>query len=170
MKYVDKSIKYYVDNLSAKTPTPGGGSVAALLGAVGCGLLCMVAHFTMDRDGYNGYKERARKVIEEVRRIKSQLLSLVDDDIEAYGRLSNALKRYKYNKLKVQPSLKKAVLPAAKVCLYTHKAAVGALELAYAGSKSLISDVSVAIYVLDAAFESALVNVNVNLRDIKDKD
>ena len=61
MKYVDKSVKCYIDKLSAKTPAPGGGSVAALLGALGCGLLSMVANFTLAGKGFNGYKDRAKK-------------------------------------------------------------------------------------------------------------
>lgn len=169
MKYVNKSIKYYIDELAAKTPVPGGGSVAALIGAVGCGLLSMVANFTVARGGYNGYKERAKKVLKESERLRAKLIDLIDKDTLIYEKLSKAFKKYKGNFSKIQPSLKKAVAAPLLVCSYTHKAAILSLELAFVGNKPLISDVCVAIHVLDAAFESALVNINVNSKFIRDK-
>lgn len=169
MKYVNKSLKFYIDKLAAKTPVPGGGSVAALMGALGCGLLGMVANFTIARGGYNGYKERAKKVLKESKKLKAQLIDLIDKDIEAYEKLSRAFKRYKGNISRIQSSLKKATATPLRVCSYAHKAALLSLELAYVGNKPLIPDVCVAIHVLDAAFESALINIQINSRLIRDK-
>lgn len=169
MKYVNKSVKYYSDRLAASTPVPGGGSVAALLGVLGCGLLSMVANFTIAKKGYNGYKERAKKALRESERLRAKLTDLVDKDIQAYERLSKAFKRHKGDVNKVQAYLKKAVTPALKLCSYVHKAALLSLELAYVGNKPLLPDVDIAIHVLDGAFESALTNINVNSRLIRDK-
>ena len=88
MKYQDKSLKYFIDTLAAKTPTPGGGSVAATLGALGCGLLCMVANYTLSSKGFNGYKERAQKALKKSDDLRKKLTDLIDKDIIAYEALS----------------------------------------------------------------------------------
>ncbi|NQT90404.1 MAG: cyclodeaminase/cyclohydrolase family protein [Candidatus Omnitrophica bacterium] len=169
MRYSDKSVKHYIDKLAAKTPVPGGGSVAALLGALGCGLLSMVANYTVSGKSYNGYKERAEKALKDSEKLRKQLIELNEKDIEAYERLSRAFKKHKDHVSGLQPSLKSAVIPPLKVCSCVHKAAVVALQLAYVGNKSIIPDICVGMYALDAAFESALVNIGVNLRLITDK-
>lgn len=169
MRYTEKSVKSFTDKLASKTPVPGGGSAAALVGALGCGLLSMVANFTLARKGFNGYKERAKKALRESEKIRHKLIDLVDKDIEAYEKLSKALKKAKSQHLNLDPVFKKAALPPVEICRYVHKAATISLELSYVGNKSIISDVYVAIYALDAAFESALVNAKLNLRYIKDK-
>lgn len=169
MKYVDKSVRYFTNKLAAKTPAPGGGSVAALLGALGCGLLSMVANFTIAKKGYNGYKERAKKALRESERLKVRLTDLIDKDIQVYEKLSKAFKRYKGNISRIQSSLRKTTTTPLQVCSYVHKAALLSLELSYAGNKPLMPDVCVAIYTLDAAFESALINIKINSRLIRDK-
>ena len=70
-------IKYYTDKLAAKTPAPGGGSVAAMLGVLGCGLLSMVANFTLVKKGFNGYKERAKKALKESESLRQKLTELI---------------------------------------------------------------------------------------------
>jgi len=169
MKYVDKSIKYYINSLAAKTPTPGGGSVAALMGALGCGLLSMVANFTLAKKGFNGYKDRAKRAVKKSEEIRKKLIELIDKDAQAYEKLSNALKSKQMSAPGLQAAFKSAVMPPLKVCQDVHKAARLTLDLAYVSNKSIVSDISVAIYALDAAFEAALVNIYANLRYIKDK-
>ena len=169
MKYQDKSLKYFIDKLAAKTPTPGGGSVAATLGALGCGLLCMVANYTLSSKGFNGYKERAKGALKKSDDLRKKLTELIDKDIIAYEALSKSFKVNKDNPAKLQTSYKRASAPPFKMCGYIYKAAMSALELSYVSSKYIISDLAVAMSTLDAAFEAALVNVNINLKYIKDK-
>ena len=76
MKYVDKSLRHYLSKLSAKVPAPGGGSASALLGALGCGLLCMVANYTLAKKAFNGYKERAKRVLKESEKVREKLTEL----------------------------------------------------------------------------------------------
>ena len=169
MLYVDKSVKYFIDKLAAKTPAPGGGSVAALLGALGCGLLSMVANYTMARKGFNGYKDRAMKSLKESEKLRRELTKLVDDDIKAYEKVSKVFKKHKDNPVKLEPAMKQAAAPPAKTCICVHKAAMVSLDLVYVSNKYIISDVAVAINALDAAFESAMLNIRLNLKHIKDK-
>jgi glutamate formiminotransferase/formiminotetrahydrofolate cyclodeaminase len=169
MSYLDKSMKHFLDKLSEATPTPGGGSVAAMLGALGCGLLSMTANYTVSKKSFNGYKERARAALQKCEKLRKELMALIEKDILAYERLSRALKRNKAKPMGLDPAYKKAVAPPARICFCVHKAALIALELAYVGNESLISDVCCAIHTLDAAFESALINVKINIAHIKDK-
>jgi len=94
MKFIDKSIRLYADKLAAKTPTPGGGSTAALLGVLGCALLSMVANFTLAGKGFNGYKERSQKALKKSENIREKMTDLIDKDIAAYENLSRAFKKY----------------------------------------------------------------------------
>jgi formiminotetrahydrofolate cyclodeaminase len=169
MKYIDNTVKQFSDKLAAKEPVPGGGSTAALLGVLGCGLLSMVANFTLAKKSFNGYKERAKKAAKQTEALRKKMLELIDKDIKAYEKLSKSLKKNKDNMASLGPAFKKAVTPPLKVCQYAHKAAGMALELSYVGNKSIISDVTAAIYVLDAAFEAALVNININLKYVREK-
>ncbi len=169
MKFIDKSMRYYADQLAAKTPIPGGGSTSALLGVLGCGLLSMVANFTLAGKGFNGYKERSQKALKKSENIRKKLTDLIDKDIKAYENLSSALKKYKDNIISQQPALKRAITPPSNVCNYAYKVTLVALELAYVGNKNILSDVIVAVYTLDAAFESALANININLERVRDK-
>ncbi len=169
MKIIDKSMRYYADRLAAKTPTPGGGSTAALLGVLGCGLLSMVANYTLAGKGFNGYKERSQKALKKSENIREKMTGLIDKDIKAYQNLSSSLKKYKDDIMRKQPALKRAITPPSNVCNYAYKATAIALDLAYVGNKHILSDVIVAMYTLDAAFESALANINVNLEHVRDK-
>jgi len=168
MKYINKKLKTYADDLAAKRPTPGGGSASALVGALGCSMLSMVANFTVSRGGYDGYKKRAAVALKGAEAIRNNFMLLVDKDVLAYERVAKAMKRHKSNTAKFQGALKNATVPLANVCLYAHKAAGVCLELAYVGNRSLISDVSVAISMLDAAFESAMATIEVNVGCISD--
>jgi methenyltetrahydrofolate cyclohydrolase len=168
-KYADKSIKYYLNQLAAKSPAPGGGSSSALIAAIGCGLLSMVANFTLSDKGFNGYKKRAEKAFKKCEALRIKLTALIDRDIIAYEKLSGIFKKHDIDSIKLQTALKKAVIPPLRVCDYSYRAAEAALEISYMGKKSILSDVAVAIYALDSAFESGLENIRINLKHIKDK-
>ena len=169
MKYADKSIRCYLDCLAEKNSVPGGGSSSALMGSLGCGLLSMVANFTLSDKGFNGYKERAKKALKESEHLRKRFTLLIDEDAEAYKRLSIAFKKHKQNISNLQAALKAAIIPPSRVCDYSYKAATVALELSYVGKKAILPDVIAAIHGLDAAFEAGFVNIDINLRHIKDK-
>jgi methenyltetrahydrofolate cyclohydrolase len=169
MRYADKSLKCYLDCLSEKTPVPGGGSCCALIGSLGCGLLSMVANFTLSDKGFNGYKERSKKVLTKSEYFRGKFILLIDEDAKAYKSLSIAFKKSTKNNSGFQRALKAAIVPPSKVCDYSYKAAMAALELSYIGKKSILSDVVSAIHILDAAFEAGLVNIDVNVRYVKNK-
>jgi methenyltetrahydrofolate cyclohydrolase len=169
MDYADRSINVYLKNLGSRKPTPGGGSSAALIGAIGCGLLSMVANFTLSAKGANGYKNRAKKALKKSEYLRQRFTLLIDKDIQAYEKLSEAFRRYDANDTRLQSRLKKAIMPPSMICDYAYRAAKLALEISYIGKKNILSDIIVAIYALDAAFEAGFINIKVNLEYIKNK-
>ena len=169
MDYINKSIKSYLIQLAAKKPVPGGGSTAALIGALGCGLVSMVANFTLSDKGFNGYKARAKKVLKKSECLREKLTCLVDMDIKAYDKLSAAMRKHNQNAIRLQSAIKGAIITPCKICDCVHGAAEIALEASYIGKKNILSDIIAAIYALDAAFEIGFTNIMVNLKYLKDK-
>ena len=169
MKYVDRSIRCYLNCLAEKTSIPGGGSASALMGSLGCGLLSMVANFTLSKGGFNGYKERAKKALKKSESFRKIFINIIDEDTESYRRLSAAFKKCAKDSDKVQKALKAAIKPPSKVCDYSYKAALIALELSYVGKKTILADVVAATHSLDAAFEAGRANIDVNLGYVRNK-
>jgi methenyltetrahydrofolate cyclohydrolase len=169
MEYINKSIKNYLTQLAAKNPVPGGGSTSALIGALGCGLISMGMNFTLSDKGFNGYKNRAKKVFKKSERLREKLASLVDKDIRAYEKLSIIFKKYSLNAIKLQSALRGAIITPCKICDYVHQGAENALEASYICKKVLLSDIIAAIYTLDAAFEIGFINIRVNTRHLNDR-
>lgn len=167
-KLVNKTVKSYVSELAAKQPTPGGGSAAALCGCLGVSLITMAAEYTKSAKDINDYKKRASIVIKKSKNINFNLLKLVDKDADVYENLSNILKKFNVNSKLTQSALKRAVDVPMKICEYAHSSALLALDMVFAVRRCLISDVEASIYIIDAAFDSAGTNIDVNLKMIKD--
>ncbi|HOX53892.1 MAG: cyclodeaminase/cyclohydrolase family protein [Candidatus Omnitrophica bacterium] len=165
--YKNKSVKIYLDDLSAKKPAPGGGSAAALAGALGAALLSMVANFTVGKEKYRQFEQEIKSSLSKSEKIRKKLLELVDLDVITYTKVAKSKKK---SLALYQKSLKEA----ANVPLEITKNCIEALELCpileAKGNKYLVSDVHVARQLLVAAVHSAVVNVRINLPYIEDKE
>ena len=84
MDYTDKSCKEFVECVGMKTPIPGGGSVAALVGALGASLSTMVASLTIGKKKFIAVEIEMEKNIEEIYQIQNDLLELVQRDIDNF--------------------------------------------------------------------------------------
>ncbi len=151
--YYDKSLKKYLDDLAARLPAPGGGSAAALTAGLGTALICMVINFTLGKPKYARYREDLVKTLSAAERIKNRFLELVDLDVEAFE--SRDINRA----LGVPLEICRLCLEAIKLCP----------PLVKKGNINLISDVAVAAIMLEAGFSSALFNVRINLKYLKDR-
>lgn len=167
--YLDGSIRSYLDDLAAKRPTPGGGSAAALVGATGAGLLSMVANFSKE--------EVVKKILQKTEDLRRELTELVDRDVAVYQKVSAAYKLPKEKPVQkrkrskaIQDALKEALTVPLEICKLCHEAIKLCGELAEKGNVSLISDVGVGVCLLEAAFQSALLNVEINLKGLKDEE
>ncbi len=159
--FKDQTIKEFLDSLSSKTPTPGGGSASALAGAMASALVVMVAEFTLGKEKYKDQEEKIRGISDKSKVLQMELFGLVDADSEAYEEVV----RTKGS----QPAVKKA----AEVPLTTAQKSLEVLKMAeYVsefGNQNLRSDAFVAMELAQAAVYGALENVRINLPFIKDE-
>ena len=166
-----------VDAFSSTDPVPGGGSAAALAGAVGASLLLMVAGIPKTKSGAPEETADLADAAARLRPLRDSLLELVDRDSEAYGQVMTAFKLPKgsdADKSRRQQAIETATRWATEVPLDTMRACQqalrGALTVATNGNRSAASDVGVAIELLFAALRGARMNVEINLAALSDTE
>lgn len=170
--YNKGSIEAYLNDLAARKPAPGGGSAAALSAAIGAGLMSMVANYTIGNPKYKDGEERAREILKKSEDARKRLQDLVDADVEAYSKLSKALKEHKSTRAQgtSDDTYKEAMTPPYEVCKICAECLKLCEELVECGNKNLITDTAIAAIYLEGAFFAAKYNVYINLKYIKDMD
>lgn len=175
--YLDQPLRSFLEDTASKTPTPGGGSVAALVGSLGAALLCMVGNFTLGKPKFEKVERDVREILKEADKLKEELSGLIQKDIEVYARFSQTSRMPRDTselKEKRRQALQIALKNATQVPLTTAKLALRLLELAQLlvskGNPNLITDVGVGALLADAALQSAALNVQINLGYIKDEE
>ena len=166
--YISESITKYLDDLSAKLPAPGGGSVAALTGALGVSLILMVLNYTIGKEKYKEFEEELKGVLESAKELKKKLSTLIDRDVEAYKRLSATFKSQD-GTIK-EKALRDAAGVPIEICNCSFEAIKLCQEVMDKTNKNLITDIGVAAELLESAFNSALFNIKINLKGVRDKD
>ncbi len=167
----------FVDELASSSPAPGGGSVAAVSGALGSALVSMVCRLTIGKKNYELVNDEMQKVLEIADGLYKDLVSLVDQDTDAFNSLMAAFKLPKSNEEETEQrseQIQSAYLKAADIPLNIAKDCLQVLRLADRikdkGNKNAISDIGVAAESSYAGLESALMNVKINLGSIKNQD
>ncbi|MCK4618258.1 cyclodeaminase/cyclohydrolase family protein [Candidatus Aerophobetes bacterium] len=175
--YLDQPLRSFLEDTASKTPTPGGGSVAALVGSLGAALLCMVGNFTLGKPKFEKVERDVREILKEADKLKEELSGLIQKDIEVYARFSQTSRMPRDTselKEKRRQALQIALKNATQVPMTTAKLALRLLELAQLllskGNPNLITDVGVGALLADAALQSAALNVQINLGYIKDEE
>ncbi|MDD5005221.1 MAG: cyclodeaminase/cyclohydrolase family protein [Candidatus Omnitrophica bacterium] len=166
--YLDNSIKKYLDDLAAKMPAPGGGSAAALTGALAVSLMEMVLNYTVGKDKYREFEPELSQALKLSQELKQKLSVLIDKDVEAYQKLSAVLNSQ--DNIAKEKALKDAAGVPMEICNYSYEAMKLCRSIMDKTNKNLITDIGVAAALLEAAYESALFNININLKGIKDKE
>lgn len=151
--YQNVSLKRYLDDLAAKLPAPGGGSASALVAALGCCLLSMVANFTLGKAKYKRFEKEIKEILNLTETHRKRLLELVDLDVKSFK----------------EKNFKIATEVPLEVCQICAKIIRLCPVLEKKGNQNLISDVECAREFLRAGFRGALENVRINLSKIKDK-
>ena len=90
--YIDETLHRYLDDLASAQPTPGGGSTAALSGAMGAALASMVCRITIGKETYANVKQEIEELLRKTEYLRSRFQQLMQEDIEAYGHLSASYK------------------------------------------------------------------------------
>ena len=170
------TIKEFLEKIASELPTPGGGSVAALSAALTASLTEMVANLTIGKQGYDDVEDEMKAVAQDALRLKSKFVSAIDKDSNAYNDVITAIKlpgcteaEKRHREEMIQSGLKQATLVPMAVA----EDAIRVMELAgktvTKGNKNAITDGAVGVMMAKTAVLSALYNVKINLRTIKDK-
>lgn len=168
--YIDKPLKEYLNDLAAKKAAPGGGSAAALAAAIGTSLMAMVANFTIGKPKYRDVESKVSEILDKVRQYDKELRAIIDEDIEAYEKMSAGLKGCAGDEAASDELYKGAIEPPFMVCEITHNCLKLCKDLAKMGNANLITDTAIAAVMLEGAFFSARFNVYINLGHVKDMD
>jgi glutamate formiminotransferase/formiminotetrahydrofolate cyclodeaminase len=171
------SISDFLERLSSDSPTPGGGAVAALAGALSCCLTSMVGNLTYGKKKYEEYWEKSKEIIEETKTLKEDFLSLFYEDMEVFTKLMatfglprNTEEEKEKRAQAIQSATKKAIEVPLNTMKKSQRAAELALVMAKIGNLNAISDAGIAGEMALAAARSASYNVLINLGFLKDED
>lgn len=169
------TVREFLDRLASPEPTPGGGSVAALTGALAAGLVSMVCYLTIGRQKYAEVEEEMRQVLLRSEALRRRLQELVQEDMEAYGELAAAYKLPRESeeaKAVRRQAIQRALVRATEVPLEVATVAREVLALAQTvaekGNRLAVSDAGIAGVLGEAAVRAAGFNVWINLASSED--
>src|SRR5437016_1975800 len=161
----------WLDQLAGGAPVPGGGSAAALAGALAAALVAMVARLTIGRKTYAGVQQRVAEILAEADALRAQLRRLVDDDAAAYAKVSAAYRLSKDDPRRAQAA-DEALVGAAQTPLAMARGAARLLALAQEigtiGNRNARSDARVGEALARAALSGAVENVRVNVGSLSE--
>jgi len=171
----EMTISDFLEALAAKTSTPGGGGAAALTGAQAAALLSMVIRFTVDNKKYAGVAEELRQLLGQSEKLRNDLVALADHDVEAFTAVAACYsmpKTTEEEKASRAAAMQLALQGATRVPMVIAEQCLLVLRLvepvAAKGNANVVSDAATALYLAHAGLQSALVNVNINLKSMKD--
>ncbi len=174
-KLIDMTLRDFADELSRDSPAPGGGSVAAINGALGAALASMVANLTYGKKKYADVWDDMLKVGEKAQELKDAFLSLIDEDTAAFDALMDAMrlpKKTEEEKKIREREIENATKRAIEVPLKTLRKSIEifnlAEELADKGNPNALSDAGVSALTAYSAAYSAYLNVLINLAGLSD--
>ena len=170
------NLREFCNETLSDSPAPGGGSVAALMGALGASLGGMVANLSAGKRGWDDKIECFSNWAVKAQQLKDELLSLVDEDATAFNKVMDAFalpKESAEEKVARSAAVEKATKYAAEIPLRVMKTASKSYELlaemADKGNPASISDVGVGALATRACIDGAELNVRINLGQLKDE-
>jgi formiminotetrahydrofolate cyclodeaminase len=175
MSIYEKSLNEYLDVAASKSPTPGGGSVSAVVATNAAAMVSMVGNLTLGKKGYEAVEGQVKEILEGSSQAIIDLKALTARDMQAFDifmtawRLPSDTDEQKKAKAeameKAAQNASTVPLEICKVCLEILKLAA---KLAPIGNKGAISDVGVGAYVAEAALKAAMLSVDINLSSLTD--
>lgn len=172
----DKSVQVFLDELASKASTPGGGSAAAIMGAMGAALVSMVCNLTIGKKGYEGVEADLKATLADAEELRGRLTDMIRADVEVFDQVMGAYglpKDTDEQTAKRADAIQEALRAATDVPLSCARACAEVIELSRAaaekGNKNVISDAGVAVLAAYAALRSAALNVYINVGNIKDR-
>ena len=180
MKLIDMSVADFTNEVDSNSPAPGGGSVSALASDIGVSLARMMAHLSFEKKKFEQLDEKTKEEFkarfDKLGEIRKELSTLVDKDTESFNEFMKAVKMPKeteeQNKLRAK-AIQEATILSIEVPYKTASLSLEALRLLdfliKNGNQNAITDIGVGTLMLSAGMEGAILNVKVNLGQIKDK-
>lgn len=173
----EQSIGSFLDQLAAKQSTPGGGGAAALSGAQAAALVSMVINFTIGNKKYADVEDDMQTYLAQSESLRQKLTELADRDVEAFNAVSACYgmpKSTDDEKAARTAAMQKALKGAAEVPFEIAQSCLDVMKLAgpvgEKGNANVVADAASALHIANAGLYSAFVNVNINLKYIKDDE
>lgn len=177
MKLIDMTVKDFTNTLASDAPAPGGGSVSALCGAQGAALVAMVCKLTIGKPKYQEFEELCKEVCQKAEDLKEALIKQIDEDTEAYNKVSAAFKLPKgtdEEKAARSAAIQEATIYATEVPLHTMELSHSVYMLAdliqNKSNPNTASDLGVAKSCTETAVKGAHLNVFINTPGIKNPE
>ena len=180
MKLIDMSVADFTNEVDSNSPAPGGGSVSALASDIGVSLARMMAHLSFEKKKFEQLDEKTKEEFkarfDKLGEIRKELSTLVDMDTESFNEFMKVVKMPKeteeQNQLRAK-AIQEATIFSIEVPYKTASLSLEALRLLdfliKNGNQNAITDIGVGTLMLSAGMEGAILNVKVNLGQIKDK-
>jgi formiminotetrahydrofolate cyclodeaminase len=175
-RLTEKPLRTFLDELSGSAPAPGGGSVAALSGALGAALISMVGNLTIGKKKYADVQDEIAELLRESERLRGEFADLLEADVSAFTEVSQAMKMPRgtdEEKPARDRAMDRALKAATDVPMRVAEACVSVMDLcrptAEKGNLNAVSDVGVGVLMAEAGLRSAALNVLINLGSIKDE-
>jgi formiminotetrahydrofolate cyclodeaminase len=172
-----KTLVAFLDELASSSPAPGGGSVAALAGALGAALTAMVCNLTIGKKKYAAVEGEMKKILAQAEEMRGLFTALIDEDTQAFNKVMEAFslpKETEPQKALRAAAIREATKEATNVPLEVMKHCIDALALtqqvAASGNVNSVSDAGVSAFMLHAAVEAAALNVRINLNNLNDSE
>jgi methenyltetrahydrofolate cyclohydrolase len=174
--FKNTAIEPFLDALASSKATPGGGSAAAIIGAMGAALVSMVCNLTIGKKKYADVEGEMKEVLHKAEALRHKLTGMIEDDVKAFDQVMAAYgmaKETDAEKATRDKAIQAALKQATEVPLRCCHAAREVIDLAAIASEkgnlNVISDAGVGVLAAYAALRSAALNVFTNAKIITDK-
>lgn len=174
---VDLTLKEFLNKVAGSDPVPGGGSIAALNGAIASALAAMVANLTIGKKGYEEHEELMQHIAGVALQGQNTFIEDIDRDSEAYDSVLACFKMPKATdeekaarSAAIQEATKFAALVPMQVARNAYELMTVIMDVARLGNRNAVTDACVAMMSARSAVLGALLNVRINLGSLKDRD
>jgi glutamate formiminotransferase/formiminotetrahydrofolate cyclodeaminase len=163
-----------LEKTAAGTPTPGGGSAAAVAGALGAALVQMVSELTVGRKKYLEFEEEAQAILQEAETIRTKLASAITEDANAFDQLMAIWRDKELTGSERDERIEQATIYAGEVPLGVARLSLIVAKLASrivaSGNVNAITDGAAAGILARSAIEIAALNIRINSKDLKNQE
>ena len=170
------AIEVFLADLASRKATPGGGSAAALMGAMGAALVSMVCNLTIGKKNHHEFEEDLTSVRRRAEDLRHDLTEMIEQDVQAFEAVISAYAMPRHTQDEaaaraqaIQTALKSATLVPLRCCSACREVIALAAVVADKGHRNVVSDAGVAALAGHAGLRSAALNVFTNARLITDR-